>query len=297
MHLPDGFLTPAVWAPAALLSTAAVAAASRRAPSNAPGATASLAAFVFAAQTLQFPIPGGASGHLLGGTLLSILLGVPRAVAAMAAVFVTQAVLFQDGGITTLGANILNGGIVPAAVGAAIYSFLSRAGGTRAKFAAPAIAGFVATLCGAFLCSIEVALSGTATFATFTGAMMGVHLWIALAEGVITASIVRFLASRPELFLTSEYEPANGSATAASARPWIWILAILTILGASVLWSSTAPDGLEHAAARLGLLTNASAQPAAAASGTVAFFAAAGGAAAASCAFFLLLQIRWKRGR
>ncbi|MBI3817346.1 MAG: energy-coupling factor ABC transporter permease [Planctomycetes bacterium] len=261
MHLPDGLLTPAVWAPAAIASGVAIVISARRSGRAGAGSTAALASFVFAAQTLQFPIPGGASGHLLGGTLLAILLRPPRAVLAMACVFATQAILLGDGGVTALGANILNGGIAPALLGFVIFKISLAAGLSRPLAAgAAAVSGVLA---GATICSLEVGLSGTVTFLPFLGAMLGAHLWIALGEALITVAVLRAIDARPEFSFILQNRGgglSGAGAPRAARRGWVAAFIILTILGAAVWISSSAPDGLESSARRFGLIAHAAAE-------------------------------------
>lgn len=225
------------------------------------GATSSLAAFVFAAQALQFPIPGGASGHLLGGTLIASLVGTRPAVVAMAAVFTVQALFFHDGGMTTLGANICNGALVPIAFTAIALRFTVRAS-RRAAAIAAGVAAFAGVVAGAAACSAEVALSGTSPFIPFLSAMVASHLWIGLGEAIITGHLVYLLlpavarGSRPETGAPSQ---------APGRRPWRRILSvaamILILTIAAEFLSSRSPDGLESAARRLGLAPAASIEP------------------------------------
>lgn len=257
MHLPDGFLTPAVWVPAAAISSLTVAYANRgaaRVPRCSPGRVASLTAFVFAGQALQFPIPGGASGHLLGGTLLAAMLGPAPAILAMATVFTIQAAVFHDGGLTVLGANLLNGGILPIAVGQLVMGLTRRAAGRGWRSAAAGAAAFLGILTGAAACSLEVAASGTAPLAPFLGAMLASHAWIGLAEAAITASLVQILTAETAASELADTEPvAPPPRQPLSPRAWVSAAAILTVVAASEFASSRAPDGLESAARALGL--------------------------------------------
>src|SRR2546428_6491106 len=116
MHIPDGFLSAPVWAGMDAVSASVVGVAVRRVQRTLDGAQVPLmgmaAAFVFAAQMINFPVAGGTSGHLLGGLLAALLLGPAPAVVVMTTVFVAQCLLFQDGGLTALGANVFNMGII-----------------------------------------------------------------------------------------------------------------------------------------------------------------------------------------
>ena len=128
MHIPDGFLSTPVWAGMDALSAGAVGVAARRVNRKLDAAQVPLmgmtAAFVFAAQMINFPVPGGTSGHLLGGFLAALLLGPAPAVVVMATIFTAQCLLFQDGGLTALGANLFNMGIVGSIGGYGCYRIL-----------------------------------------------------------------------------------------------------------------------------------------------------------------------------
>ncbi len=203
MHIPDGFLTAPVWAPSALVAGAGVLACSRAASRSLPlervPLMGVLGAFVFAAQMVNFPIAFGTSGHLLGTVLLTSLLGPTPAALVMACVLGVQALLFQDGGITALGANVLNLAVVPAFVGAALLRLgWHRAGAQRwlAVFAA----AWLTTLLAAALASVELALSGVADLPALLLPMLGLHALIGLGEGLLTVAVLRvLLRARPDL--------------------------------------------------------------------------------------------------
>ncbi len=143
-----------------------------------------LGAFVFAAQMVNFPIPGS-SAHLGGATLLTVLLGPSVAIVTMTAVLLIQAFLFQDGGISALGANIWNLGIVPAVVSHGIYRLLNResAGGWRLRVGA-AIASYVGLVVGAVCAGVELELSGYTEF--FSRGIVVVFAWIGVGEALAT---------------------------------------------------------------------------------------------------------------
>src|SRR5204862_5172841 len=129
MHIPDGFLSTPVWVSMDALSAGVVGGALRRVqrtlePERVPlmGMTA---AFLFAAQMINFPVAGGTSGHLLGGFLAALLLGPAPAVIVMATVFAAQCLLFQDGGFFALGANLFNMGLIGSLGGYGIYRVMA----------------------------------------------------------------------------------------------------------------------------------------------------------------------------
>jgi cobalt/nickel transport system permease protein len=206
MHIPDGFLSTEVavacWVPAAVavgvgLRRANVELDERRVPLL--GVTA---AFIFAAQMLNFPVAGGTSGHFLGAALAAILLGPWLACLVLAVVLGVQAFVFADGGITALGANVLNMGVVGALlVGGLMYAARRVAGHGRTALLAISGAGaWLAVMAGATTTSLGLALSGTVPLGTVLPAMLGVHALIAVGEAVVTvAAVSAVLATRPDL--------------------------------------------------------------------------------------------------
>ena len=205
MHIPDGFLSPEVAAGAGVVAVAAVGYGLRRAGRELDDRTVPLlgvtAAFIFAAQMLNFPVAGGTSGHLLGAALAAVLLGPWLACLVLAVVLITQAFLFADGGITALGANILNMGVVGAlCVGALIAALRHVTSGRGAFLAVVGGGAWLAVMAGAVVTSVELAMSGTVPLAPALAAMLGVHALIGIGEAVITvAAVSAVLASRPDL--------------------------------------------------------------------------------------------------
>ena len=151
-----------------------------------------LAAFIFAAQMLNFPVAGGTSGHLIGAALAVILLGPWAAVIIMAAVLVAQSLIFQDGGLLALGANIFNMGIVAGFTAYFVYRLVGgfRAVAIKAKLAAGFAAAWASVFAASIAVSMELALSGTAPFGFVLPAMAGVHTVIGIGEGLITVAIL-----------------------------------------------------------------------------------------------------------
>ncbi len=166
-----------------------------------------VAAFIFAVQMVNFPILPGVSGHLLGGALAAILVGPYTGVLCIAIVLIVQSLLFADGGVTALGLNITNMGIIGVAAGygtaVILYSLVRRrGGGVRAL----GVVGFTAALVGTVSASmgfvIEYAIGGAApvSLGTVAAYMLGTHILIGIGEGVITALTVMAVArSRPDL--------------------------------------------------------------------------------------------------
>jgi cobalt/nickel transport system permease protein len=155
-------------------------------------------AFVFAAQMLNFPIPGGTSGHFVGGALVGILLGPSASVVVLASVLLIQCIVFRDGGVTALGANLINMGLLGGVLGGVLGSLTK-----DKKKLRPLVgffAGWLACVLGALACSLELVLSERAPANVIFPAMGGVHALIGIGEGAITASALSLLATvRPDL--------------------------------------------------------------------------------------------------
>jgi cobalt/nickel transport system permease protein len=203
MHIPDGFLTTDVALACAVPAVACVGVGLRRAGTELDERRVPLlgvtAAFVFAAQMLNFPVAGGTSGHFLGAALAAILLGPWLACVVMAVVVGMQAFVFADGGITALGANVLNMGVIGALlVGGLMHA--ARAVAPRALLPIAAAGAWLAVMAGAAATAFELALSGTVPLHTVLPAMLGAHALIGLGEAVITVGAVSaILATRPDL--------------------------------------------------------------------------------------------------
>jgi cobalt/nickel transport system permease protein len=221
LHIPDGFLSGGVAAIAGVLAIASVAYALRVANLELDEARVPLlgvlAAFIFAVQMLNFPIVGGTSGHLLGATLAAILLGPWLACLVMAVVLTVQAFAFADGGISALGANVLNMGVLGALLAGVLVGTLVRVlPRSRGVFLAiTAGVSWLAVMVGAGATSVELALSDTVPLGTSLPAMLGVHALIGIGEAVITAAAVSaVLVSRPDLVALTPEELKNLPATA-----------------------------------------------------------------------------------
>jgi cobalt/nickel transport system permease protein len=206
LHIPDGFLSAGVALACGALAVAAVAYALKVANVELDEARVPLlgvlAAFIFAAQMLNFPIAGGTSGHFLGATLAAVLLGPWLASLVMAVVIAVQAFAFADGGISALGANVLNMGVLGALLaGLLVAAAMKALPHTRTAFLG--VVGFVswlAVMVGAAATSVELAASDTLPLATSLPAMLGVHALIGIGEALITvAAVSAVLVSRPDL--------------------------------------------------------------------------------------------------
>ena len=206
MHIPDGFLSNEVALACAVPAVAAVAYGLKRADVDLDDRRVPLlgvtAAFVFAAQMLNFPVAGGTSGHFLGAALAAVLLGPWLASLVLAVVLVVQAFVFADGGVTALGANVFTMGVVGGVlVGGLMLAARKALPNTRATLlGVSAVGAWLAVVAGAAVCAVELAVSGTVPLATVLPAMLGVHVIIGIGEAVITvAAVGAVLATRPDL--------------------------------------------------------------------------------------------------
>jgi cobalt/nickel transport system permease protein len=208
VHVPDGFLSAGVSVATGAVSAAGIGYSLKRAKETLSDRLAPMAglvaAFVFAAQMLNFPVAAGTSGHLLGGALACIMVGPWAGAVAVAIVLVVQALLFADGGLTALGTNVLLISIVPGWSGLAIFVGLrkllpaNRGSVVGASFVAGLLSVTIAALAFVFLYAVGGA--GDAPIGTVLAAMLGVHVLIGIGEGLITALTVgAVVAVRPDL--------------------------------------------------------------------------------------------------
>ena len=267
MHIPDGFLDTKTVVATAAISCAGVALAVRQVKHSLPPQRVPLlglsAAFLFAAQMINFPVAGGTSGHLIGGTLVAALLGPSAAILVLATVLIVQCLLFADGGLLALGANVFNMGLVSTLSGYAIYSLLRRLlPSLTGRLAAVAFAGWCSTLLTSISCAGQLAWSGTVAWSVALPAMAGVHAIIGLGEGAISALVLLAIArTRPVLL----ERPAEESRTArwggfAAQGLLVSLGLVLFVAPFACPW----PDGLERIADRLGFASKSVAGPLAA---------------------------------
>ncbi len=219
LHIPDGFLSLPVSLSCWVISIGLIALSLNRVQSDYQERAVPLmgvcAAFIFAAQMINFPIPGGTSGHLVGGTLAGALLGPWAGSLVVAVVFIVQAVLFQDGGITVLGANIFNMGLIGTFGGYYLYKAIRFALGRdtwRGMLAGTAVAAWVSVVVSAVVVAVQLALSGTVPLGVALAAMIFWHILIGIGEALITVVAVSFVwRTRPDLF----FDPPRKVMTAA----------------------------------------------------------------------------------
>lgn len=204
MHVPDGFLDLWVAGLAWLLSGAVIGFAVRRARGELGDERTPLlgvvAAGIFAAQMLNWPIPGGTSAHFVGGAFAGILLGPYLGVLAMTAVVTIQALVFGDGGIVALGANLFAMAVVDVLVGYALFRAFRTVHGTGAAF----VAGWLSVTAAALAVGVGVGLSSAFAYelGTTVSIMVVGHAVLGLVEGAITAAVYGYVAdARPDLIL------------------------------------------------------------------------------------------------
>ena len=214
MHIPDGFLSTGVSIATGVVAAGAVGYGLYRAREELDEKSVPMlalcAAFVFAAQMLNFPVAGGTSGHFLGGVLAAVLLGPWLGSLVIALVLLVQCLGFADGGLTSLGANIFNMAVVGTIVSGYIFlgakSVLPKS--KTAFLGATGVVAWLSVMLASFAASLELAASGTTPLSVTLPAMLGVHAIIGVGEALITVLVVgTVLAVRPDLVKTYGYRP------------------------------------------------------------------------------------------
>ncbi|ABB32666.1 cobalamin (vitamin B12) biosynthesis CbiM protein [Geobacter metallireducens RCH3] len=257
MHMADALISPAVGGTLWVAAGGTIAYCARKVRQDLDERKVPLmgvlGAFVFAAQMINFTIPGtGSSGHLGGGLLLAVLLGPHAAFLTIASVLVVQALFFADGGLLALGCNIVNLGFFPAFVAyPLIYRAIAPAGSGQGRSTAAAVAAAVVGLqFGALSVVLETVASGISAlpFSSFVLLMQPIHLAIGIVEGLVTAAVVGFVVkAHPEVIGAT-----RRSVTSGSGFRWVAVslLALAVITGGVVSrYASGKPDGLEWAIA------------------------------------------------
>jgi cobalt/nickel transport system permease protein len=256
MHIPDGFLDTKTWmiclGAAGIGLAVVVRQANRQVRERVVPLAATVGAFVFVAQMINFPVGGGTSGHLLGGTLMALLLGPWLAALVMTVVLLVQCLVFQDGGLLAFGANCFNMAFVGVFSGYFAYQLLWRILPQALRITLSAfLAAWLSVVLSAAVCSIELAFSGIVPLKQSLIVMTSVHALIGVGEGLITAAILAAL-----------YGQKHASVPAAErARVTRWeylfgfgLLCMICVFLAP--FASPLPDGLEKAASQLNFLSN-----------------------------------------
>jgi cobalt/nickel transport system permease protein len=259
LHIPDGFLSLMVsivcWLITAVVLSMAISRTNKALGEKQVPLMGIMAAFIFAAQMINFPVAGGTSGHLLGGALAAIMLGPWAGMLVMTAVIAVQALLLQDGGLLVMGANILNMGLITAAIGYGLYRGVMN--GSRAtKLTVAGVAAWLSVMAGALATALQLWLSGTSNLQTVTLAMLGVHALIGVGEALITVAALAFIfQTRPDLL-------DEKSAAAQGGRGWVTagiVISLLVVLLSPL--ASAFPDGLERVAEDIGFIDTAQSAP------------------------------------
>ena len=251
MHMADALVAPAVALTMYAASTVATGYSIRKVSLEHDNKKAPLmgvmGAFVFAAQMVNFTVPGtGSSGHIVGGLLLAALLGPYAGFITMVGILLVQCLLFADGGLLALGCNIWNMAFYFCFFGYfCIYRPIMKNGFSRGKIIIASVLGCIISLqLGAFSVVIETLASGITElpFSVFVLAMQPIHLLIGLIEGLVTSAVLIFIyEARPELLNSSNKE------NKISFKKMIVILSIVVVIigGVLSLFASSNPDGLE----------------------------------------------------
>ena len=257
MHIPDGFLSIPVSIFLWLITILALAYALKRVSADLGERQVPimgvLAAAIFAGQMLNFAVAGGTSGHLIGAALATIILGPWAATLVLTCVITVQALIFQDGGLVVLGANIFNMAIVGVSVAYMTFRIVRKLAGDRpwGLFASGFLAAWTSVEVAALGTALELAFSGTSPANIAIPAMGGIHALIGIGEGLITAGALVFLrASRSELL------KINGAAPVRGNLVWVIGLVMAIFLAVASPLASKHPDGLISVATHYGFISN-----------------------------------------
>ncbi len=253
LHIPDGFLSLLISAVAWVLAVMFIIFAIRNSQESFDEKLVPLAgimaAFIFAGQMINFPVAGGTSGHFIGAALAAVVLGPWLGILVMTAVIALQALLFQDGGLVAMGANILAMGVVPALISYGLYRAVANRNRST-QLLTVAGGAWLSVMGGALLVSLLLGFSGTSSFRVAVPAMLGIHALIGIGEALITVAALSFIMNaRPRLLQTS---------AKAGGRGWIVGGIAVTLLVILVSpFASGFPDGLEWVAEEKGFLDTA----------------------------------------
>jgi cobalt/nickel transport system permease protein len=254
MHIPDGFLSLTVsivcWVLAVLGIGLALWRSRDTLGERQMPLMGVLAAFIFAAQMLNFTVVGGTSGHLIGGALAGVLLGPWAGILTLTTVVAIQALLFQDGGLVVMGANIINMAILAPLVGYGIYRGITAlAKNARwGLFAGGFLAAWASVVVSALATAVQLGFSGTYPIGLVLPTMTGVHFLIGIGEGLITVGALAFVAAVRRDLLEPASVQRGGLRWAGVGLVMALAVALLAPL------ASPHPDGLERVAEDLGFI-------------------------------------------
>lgn len=259
MHIPDGFLNFTVlmvfWIATIIFVGIAIHRSQKTLNQKQIPLMGIMAAFIFSAQMINFPVAGGTSGHLLGGALAAIILGPWPGMLVMTSVIGLQALLFQDGGLLALGANIFNMGLITTLIGYGLYATTNKLG-NKLQLTIIGIAAWLSVEASALLAAGQIWLSNTSPARIVFPAMLSVHALIGIGEALITVAAFSFIRQvRPDLFNKQETQTSSNLG-------WILVGGLIS-LGVVFLapFASTSPDGLERVAKNLGFIHLAQESP------------------------------------
>jgi cobalt/nickel transport system permease protein len=255
LHIPDGFLSTQIailfWVISVIVIGYALKRVGKDLGERQMPLMGVLAAAIFAGQMLNFTVAGGTSGHLLGATLATILLGPWAAMIVMTTVASIQALIFQDGGLLSLGTNLFNMAVIGVTVSYFTYSSIRKLsrGKSWGVFVGGTLAAWLSIVTAALATALQLALSGTSPANIAIPAMGGIHMIIGLGEGLITFGALAFLyGTRRDLFHLDEAAPSGSKAI------WLGGLFIAMLLAVLSPLASANPDGLEWVAGQKGFL-------------------------------------------
>lgn len=255
MHIPDGFLSTLIsvifWVFSIIVLAISLKRVGKDMGERQMPLMGVLAAAIFAGQMLNFTVAGGTSGHLLGATLATILLGPWAAMVVMTTVVSIQALIFQDGGLLALGANLFNMGFIGVTVSYFINTIVRKIARNKpwGLFVGGGVAAWFSIVIASLAAALQLALSGTSPANIAVPAMAGIHMLIGIGEGLITFGALVFLYSaRRDLLHIDDVEPKGGKAI------WVVGLSISAFLAILSPFASSHPDGLEWVAEKNGFL-------------------------------------------
>lgn len=257
MHIPDGFLSMPVWLSLDVAAAGAATILARRAERGLDEGLAPrlgvLGAFVFAAQMINFPVAAGTSSHLIGGALLTAALGPAPASLVLIAILAVQALVFQDGGLLALGANVVNMALV-GVLAAAIPLRSLAAGPAGSRRLSLFLAGAVSMFSASAMAIAELRLSGVTMSAGVLRTALGVFVISALMEGLITVAVFGAVETlNPSWADRAATKPRAGEGRVLGLLG----VAAVVLASAGALLASSLPDGLERFAEQLGIASQA----------------------------------------
>lgn len=271
MHIPDGLMAPVVaaigWGEFALVFAAALFLSGKKLKDRNLPRIAVLSAGIFVAQMIDFPIGGGTTGHLIGGTLMAILVGPSLSILGMTVILVIQALMFGDGGLTALGLNELNMAVIAPLTGWGVFTLLRQSKpGELSRQLAIAAAAWASTIVAASACAAELSVSYAVSAGSYgiaavvsVPAMLAYHAVIGVGEAAITVGVMAYLARvSPRAFVLEDKLDNREAArikvfSSDVVKASIAVILVLALaLPFYFLYASEGKDGLERTMANAG---------------------------------------------